>query len=411
MRGLTQRDVNRLKPPERGSAIIWDGVIPGFGVRVTEKGVKSYILAYRIGGKQTKFVIGRADEWNVDEARDEAIELRRDVREGIDPQAQLREQREKMAAEPTVKELSEKYYDEHVIKMNGEDQQRNARDLLKIVVAKWGKRKVSAVKRADAKTLHNSMSATKYRANRLLSVVSKMYTFGMEQNPPLCSHNPAKGVKKFPEDKRQVWMTPEQLEVLDAGITEYGTDSADLVRLLLLTGYRRREWMRAKKASFDMAHATWTKLSHAVKNRKWVQVRLSEAVMVVLRRVMASTPASEPYLFPGKPKLDGKSARKPRTTIRRVWEQILRRASLVQEYEITSKAGNVLKRYRPTVRLHDLRHSYASWLAEQGVPLPVIGKALGHMDPATTSRYSHIADKSAQNAQEMFGNMVTQGVQ
>jgi integrase len=237
----------------------------------------------------------------------------------------------------------------------------------------------------------------------------------MEQNPPLCSHNPAKGVKKFPEDKRQVWMEEARLAMLDGAITEYcnqnDTEDPELIRLLLLTGYRRKEWMRAEKASFDMAHATWTKLSHAVKNRKWVQVRLSPAVMVVLRRVMASTPASEPFLFPGKPKLDGTSTGKPRTTIRRAWEQILRKAGLAQEYEITSDAGNVLKRYRPTVRLHDLRHSYASWLAEQGVPLLVIGKSLGHVDPATMSRYAHIADKSAQSAQELFGNMVTHRVQ
>jgi integrase len=83
----------------------------------------------------------------------------------------------------------------------------------------------------------------------------------------------------------------------------------------------------------------------------------------------------------------------------------------VQEYKITSNAGNVLTRYRPLFRLHDLRHSYASWLAEHGKPLLVIQKALGHLDPMTTDRYSHIADQSAVGAQDDFGDMLTQHVQ
>lgn len=110
-----------------------------------------------------------------------------------------------------------------------------------------------------------------------------------------------------------------------------------------------------------MDHGTWTKESHTVKNRQWQVVKLSPVVMDVMRRVIASTPPSEPYLFPGK------VAAKPRSTIRRAWVQILRSAGLAEECMVMGKRGKPLKFYKPKVRIHDLRHSYASWLAKGSV--------------------------------------------
>ena len=85
---LTQRAVGKLKPPNKGSMVKWDGEVPGFGVRITSNGVASFVLAYRLNGRQSKYTIGRTDEWTVDDARDEAIELRKGIRDGVDPQAE-----------------------------------------------------------------------------------------------------------------------------------------------------------------------------------------------------------------------------------------------------------------------------------------------------------------------------------
>lgn len=415
---LTDRYMETLKPPAKGNTVIWDSnksAPAGFGVRVTANGTVSFVLDYRNARRENRrFTIGQWDEWNVFKARNRAKKLRVEIDDGADPVQHRKDGRERLAAEPTVADLAKRYYNEHVM-TNGEDQQRNVRDMLKNhVVKKWGGRKLSDVGESDVRRLHQSLKRNveidgqtvergRYRANRVLSTISMMFNFGIEQK--LCTENPAKGVKKFPEDKRQTWMTEERLRMVDNSITTYGKDAGDLIRLIMLTGYRGKEWKRARKDAFDMDHGTWTKLAHTVKKREWEVVKLSPVVMDVLRRVMASTPESEPYLFPGK------VAGKPRTTIRRAWVQILRGAGLAEEFTVTGKRGKPLKRYKPKVRIHDLRHSYASWLAEKGVPLITIGKSIGHVDPKTTARYSHIADSSALDAQAMFSKMVTQRVQ
>src|SRR6202041_3404647 len=118
------------------------------------------------------------------------------------------------------------------------------------------------------------------------------------------------------------------LVALDRAITEYGQDAGELIRLLLLSGARRGEWMRAKKADFDLKHGIWTKPSHSVKERRTESVNLNRPTLGVLERVFASTKKEEPYLFPGTGKAKGMG----RKTVRRPWIQILRRAGLVKEY-------------------------------------------------------------------------------
>jgi integrase len=219
-----------------------------------------------------------------------------------------------------------------------------------------------------------------------------------------CATNPAEGLKRHPEDKRQTWLTETQMVALDRAITEYGQDAGELIRLLLLTGARRGEWMRAKKADFDLEHAVWTKPAHSVKERRTETVNLNRSTLAVLERVIASTKKDEPYLFPGTAK------GKPRRTVRRPWIQILRTAGLTEEYTVAGKRGP-LTRYRPTIRLHDLRHTYASWLAQHGVPLKTIGQLLGHQQSSTTDRYTHIADKSLADATNLYGDAISKMVQ
>jgi integrase len=273
----------------------------------------------------------------------------------------------------------------------------------KIIVPRFGERKLDALTTAEVIDLHGSMSAHIYRANQVLTVLKAAFNKGILWD--MCTKNPALGVKRYPEDKRQTWLNEEQLAALDGAITEYGQDSGELIRLLLLSGSRRGEWMRAKKTDFDMLHGIWTKLAHTVKERKQETVPLNTATIIVLRRVMASTSRNETYLFPGT------VAGKPRVTIRRAWVQILRMAGLAKEHTIIGKRGKPLKRWKPTIRLHDLRHSYASWLAENGVPLLKIGKLLGHQRPETSERYAHIADRSLLDASNLFGNAITKMVQ
>jgi len=411
---VNDRMVAGLALPKKGTRVVYDGILGGFGVRVTANGSRSFVLDYaNAHGQHRRHTIGKWPEFTAEGARVEAEELRAQIRKGGDPVEDRREQREKILTAPKVKDLGDRYYKEYVLVVNREDQHRNVRDILnKIVYVRWEKKKADGLTTADVRALHESLKKTKYRANRVLSTISKMYTWGKDKG--LCSQNPAKGVKKYVEDKRTTWLDADQMERLDAAITDYGAESAELIRLLLLTGFRQREWMRARKPDFDMRHAIWTKPSHSVKENRTEQVPLGKATMAVLRRVMAASPDSD-WLFPGK------KTNTYRTTVRRPWEQILRAAGLAEERPVISKktgcpvvskrTGEPLKAYRMKCRLHDLRHTYISWLADRGVPLAKIGKLVGHQRPETTDRYNHVADKALREAADMFGNMLTQRVQ
>jgi integrase len=440
---LNNKKLDALKPPAKGNLIIWDtnrDAPSGFGVRITAAGAVSFVLNYRNSyGTSRRYTIGQLSEFNLDDAREEASALRKLIKKGADPVREKQDERKtvkepepEVSAEKTVKDLAEAYMARHVMIRNGPDQKKNARYMInKVIIPRWGDRKLSTLTTGDVIDLHNEISARHrctqcrayyaaefsacpecksrerkpaglYSANQVLTVIKAMFNKGIVWG--MCATNPAAGIKRHEEDKRQTWLNETQLAALDNAITAYGKDSGELIRLLLLSGSRRGEWMRAKKEQFDMEHGVWAKPARTVKDRKQKYLQLNAATMAVLRRVIASTPASEPYLFPGR------VAGQPREGVRRPWLQILKLAGLAQEYTKTGKRGP-LKRWRPTIRLHDLRHSYASWLAEHGVPLFKIGKLLGHQQTGTTERYAHIADRSLLDASDMFGEMITKAVQ
>jgi integrase len=426
-----------MRPPAKGNTIIWDtGGSAGFGVRVTAGGTIAFVLEYRnkLGASRRK-TIGQWPDWDVESARAEARALRVEIDKGGDPVQAKKDEVAEAKGEKTVKDLCEGYMARHVMLRNGPDQKYNARAMVdKVIVPRWGDRKLSTLKKGDVIDLHNELGARhrctacrayyaaelaacpmcksterqpagRYSANQVLTVIKAMFNHGIMWG--WCATNPAEGLKRHPEDKRQTWLNDAQLATLDRAITEYGENgenAGELIRLLLLSGARRGEWMRARKADFDLEHGIWTKPSHSVKERRTENVNLNRPTLAVLERVIASTAKDEPYLFPGTVK------GKPRRTVRRPWIQILRTAGLVKEYTVAGKRGP-LTRYRPTIRLHDLRHSYASWLAEHGVPLKSIGKLLGHQRAETTDRYTHIADKSLADATNMFGDAMSKMVQ
>jgi integrase len=223
----------------------------------------------------------------------------------------------------------------------------------------------------------------------------------------LCEKNPAERVKHFDEAGREdFWLTEDQYKKMDAAITFYGRECGEGVRLLILTGAREMEVLAALWSQFDLEHAIWTRPSHSTKEKKTERVPLNTATLAVLRRMKKV--ATSPYLFPGIPGKDGKSTH--RKTIRKPWIQICKAAGLAEEYEVQGK-NRTLKRWRPIMRLHDLRHSFASWLVSDGVSLKRVGALLGHSREATTNRYAHLADKSLQTATNRFGDMITKLVQ
>ncbi len=395
---ISQRVIKTLRTPERGNRVEWDGEIPGFGVRITSAGVKSFVISYRFNGRKRRYTIGRCSEWSADAARDRAIELKKDIRNGKDPL----QEKQKASTDPTMKELGSQYLERHAETHKRASGQRNDRQMLNgILLPRLGTLQVKAVGRRDIETLHASLKATPYRANRVLSLLSKMFSLAVEWG--WRSDNPVRGIPRFHEDKRERWLTVDELRSLHVALDAYPDQkAANAIRLLIMTGAREGEVLKADWSQFDLKRGIWTKPSHHTKQKKIEHTPLGADVLKLLETMK---PQATGPLFPGTNRKERGTNITARVTIRRPWVQVCKAAGLVEVLTLKGKRRTI-KRYRPTLRIHDLRHTYASHLVSDGVSLQVVGKLLGHTNPQTTNRYAHVADEALRKATNRFGEIL-----
>ena len=249
------------------------------------------------------------------------------------------------------------------------------------------------VRHSDVERLHNAIAReAPYRANRTAAVLSKMMALAVkwEMRPD----NPVRGIERKPEERRERYLTPAEIARLGVALAAHPEQaSANAVRLLLMTGARRGEVLSSTWDQFDLA-GVWVKPAASTKQGKLHRIPLSApaiTLLVEMRREAHAYAAMlrpgaklNPYLFPG-------TAGKPLQEIKRFWASITKAADLKD------------------VRIHDLRHTYASILASAGLSLPIIGALLGHTQAATTHRYSHLMDDPLRAATERVGAIVACG--
>lgn len=399
---IVEQTIKRMRAPEENSRIEWDAEIPGFGVRITAAGVTSFILDYRIFGRQRRYTIGRYPELTSTAARIEAGELRAMIRAGRDPM----EERNQRRGEPTLGDLATAYMESEA---EGKKRPHTVRDdkrmAEKIIRPKLGGYRLKAIGKRDVEALHGSLKSTPYQANRVLALLSAMFNFAIEAKWRV--DNPCKSVKKFAEEKRESWLSVEQIQRFREGLDKYKDQSAaNCLRLLLLTGSRAGEALRAEWSEFDLTRGVWTKPSHHTKQKKTEHVPLSTPAIELLRSIKPRNAAGP--LFPGTKRKgkDGKlTGGEKRVSLKRPWLQACKAAGLAEAYTVQGKRKKMLIRYRPTVRLHDLRHSYASHLVSNGVGLQIVGKLLGHVQASTTMRYAHLQDEALRAATNRLGTI------
>lgn len=389
---ITQRSLKTLRAPKEGNVIHYDDQIQGFGVRITAAGVVAFILNYRIAGRERRYTIGRYPEWSADAARDEALELRAKIRKEVDPL----QERDSSRTEPLVSDLAHDYIERHALPHKRPGSVRNDRQKIeRIILPKFGHLRVRAVGRRDIESLHGSLKATPYHANRVLSLLSTMFSFAIEWG--WREDNPAQGLQRYQEDKRETWLSEVQLRRLEAALQDYpDQEAAHAIRLLIVTGARAGELLQAEWSQFDLDRGVWTKPSHHTKQKKIEHVPLNRAALSILSDLADKRRST--YLFPGRHKLS------PRVTLRRPWIQVLKAAGLATAEPFQGKRRKLI-RYRPTVRIHDLRHTFASHLVSRGESLHKVGRLLGHTSPQTTARYAHLDDGALRDAANNFGNV------
>lgn len=374
-------------PPGRANAITYDGEVRGFGLRVTQRGARSFILNYRVGGRERRLTIGAHPDWPVAAARDEAKRLKREIDNGRDPLAERQAVREA----PTVNDLANRYLAEHAIRKRERSRREDEGLVRQWIIPELGSRKVADARHADIDGLHRKITAsgTPTRANRVVALASRMFTLAMRWE--WRGDNPAAGIERNHEQPRHRYLSGDELRRLTAALAAHSHKAAaNAVRLLLLTGARRGEVLAATWSQFDIAAGVWTKPASNTKQKREHRIPLSAPVRQLLAdmRIEAERQALEtgrksPFLFPSRTDA-GHVA-----DIKKSWASICKAADL------------------QGVRLHDLRHSYASILASAALSLPVIGALLGHTQASTTQRYAHLFDDPLRTATERVGAVVT----
>jgi len=401
---ITKRTVNALKPGER-EFTVWDDAVTGFGLRVRPSGAMSYVVVYRAGPGRgapvRRYTIAAVGKIAPEDARARARAILGSVAHGRDPAGQKTTER----AVPTVAELANRFMTEHVEPKRKRGTAQFYRDILdRIVKPSLGTTKADKLSRQQVGKLHSSLANTPFQANRVLAVLGSMYAFAERSNIVPEGANPARRIEKFKESRRERFLTVEELERLGGVIREAETigipwvidesksnakhlpDSekrftkinkfaAAALRLLLFTGCRLREILNLQWEHVDLERGLLF-LPDSKSGRK--TVILNASVVAVLNQLEKIGPYVVPGDDPGKPRSD----------LHRPWRATTRRAGL---------AG---------VRLHDLRHTYASFGAGSGLGLPIIGRLLGHTQATTTARYAHLDNDPLRRASETIGGSI-----
>jgi integrase len=380
---LTDVVVRKLPLPERGSKVHFDTGTKGFGACITAAGTRSFVLNYRVRGtgRERRIVIGRYPTWSTVAAREEAKRLRRLIDDGGDPLASIEAEREA----PTVADLIDRFMAEHVEPRLRPSTVRNYQQMIRRHIRPhFGiHTKVADVDFEDIDALHRKVSKdAPYSANRTAQLLSKMFALAVRWK--MRSDNPAKGVEHNYEQKRKRYMTGDELARLTAALAAFSNQqSANVIRLLLLTGCRRFEAMSARWDAIDLTSGIWTKLGSSTKQKSDHTVPLSAPARQLLSEIFEQQPAQCPWVFPSDKGETGHVVE-----LATAWEAICKAAGI------------------KGLRIHDLRHSFASQLASGGASLPLIGALLGHSNPATTARYAHLFQDPQRAAVERVGAVI-----
>ncbi len=416
---LTDKLVKALPAPPSGNRISYDAEVRGLGVRVTSAGAKAWVFGYRAGGIERRMTIGDASAWTVRQARDRARELRRQVDAGEDPMAARHADR----AAPTVNDLADRFEAEHLPKKRASTQDEYRRLLRNHIRPALGGKRVADLRHADVDGMHRKIAVSApYAANRAVAVVSKMLSLAVKWE--IVQINVARGIERAPEEKRERYLTPAEIVRLGEVIAAHPERvSANAVRFLLLTGARKSEVLGAPWTAFDLAAGVWVKPSAATKQAKLHRVPLSapaRALLAAIRveadrenaRRLADGLAPLPWVFPG-------ANDNALGDIKHFWAAVTEKAGLGEYVETKGPDGKralgpdgkPVMAWRANVRIHDLRHTYASVLASAGLSLPVIGALLGHTQASTTQRYAHLMDDPLRAATERAGAIITRAAQ
>ena len=381
---LTKRIVDAIEP-QAAEFFLWDEGIPGFGLRVMPSGRKGYVVQYRAGRRSRRISLGPSTVLTCEQARIRAITIVAAARNGQDPAAERDAGRKAI----TIKELAERFDKEHIaIRVKASTGKEYRRNLQRFILPALGQLTVTGITRADVAKFHHDLRHIPYQANRCLEVVSKMFSLSEMWGLRPDGTNPLKHIRKYPEEKRERFLSTAELRRIGEVLREIEAEGVELpsailaARMLILSGCRLNEIMSLKWSYVDL-EAPALRLPDSKTGAKVVHI--GQPVADLLRDARRTD--GNPWVIIGT--LTGK----PLSDLQPFWQRVRARAGVKD------------------VRIHDLRHTFASTAVASGQGLPMIGKLLGHTQLQTTARYAHLAaepvkmaaDEVAQNLRQALG--------
>jgi integrase len=344
-----------------------------------------YVVQYRSQGRRRKQRIGWHGQLTTEQARTMARQWLASVATGRDP-ASIRDA---LQHGPTVADLATRYLEQHAhVKKKPSAARTDAYNIRLHILPRLGSRTLATITRDDIAALHHAMQGIPGAANRCLSLLSKMFNLAEQWNLRPQGTNPVHGITRYRERQMQRFLSEAELHRVGDALRE--ADSAQLespyalaaIKLLLYTGARVNEVLTLRWEQVDLPHGlAFLADSKTGAKPLYLPPPALEVVQTLPRQ------DGNPYVLCG---------RKPGghfVGLARPWYRLRKRAGL------------------PDVRLHDLRHTFGAWGASSGLSLPILGRLLGHRHPATTQRYSHLADNPVQQAGAIIAAAIVEAME
>lgn len=369
MAKLTKRVIDGLTPQPK-DYFVWDDELKNFGLRVLPSGQKTFLVQYRSGGRTRRVKVGRYGAVTAEQARREAHRVLGEVASGENPAEAISEYRRAS----NLSAVCERFMAVHVAercKPSTQGEYRRCIDLF--IKPKLGAYKITDITRADIAELHHELRDKPYQANRVLGVLSKLFNLAEVWGLRPDGSNPCRHVAKYRETKRERFLSPDEIQRLAQVLEECERDGSEshhacaAFRLLMLTGCRLGEIQTLK---WDYIDGVYIRLPDSKTGAR--KIPIDQTIRDALARIERLP--DNPYVIAGK--VEGQHL----TDLQHPWRRIRARAGLKD------------------VRIHDLRHTYASNALMSGLPIEMVGKLLGHTQIQTTMRYAHIADDPVRHA-------------
>jgi integrase len=360
---FTKASLDALPLPASGKrAVYHDKKTNGLQIRISSTGVKTFCVYRRVkNGNPERVTLSRYPDMSIEQARKEASRINTLIVEGINPNSDIRA----LKTETTLNDLFENFLNHRRNKRGAYLSEKTKRTYLydfNLYLRKWGKRQLSQFKDTDFSKLHTEIGVKHpTTANRVVAMVSSMFGHA-EESKLFKGANPAQGIKKFPEIKRDRFLQKDELpNFFKALEDEPNKTLSDYFFISLFTGARRSNIQEMQWSQINFENAEWR--IPVTKNGEPQTVVLIPAV---IEKLLERRCNNSPWVFPST------GVTGHLVEPKKAWKRVLERAGILN------------------LRIHDLRRTLGSWQAATGANSYVIGKSLGHKSQQATAIYARL---------------------